>query len=174
MCTGLLVRAGAPTDINDCKKINRCIRGEILNNCNMPRHDNQSEMNEVLMNVMTSLADKSGKQFMTAVELREMMQATAVEMNKLGYGNSPAPSMFCHVESVLDRFIAGDESMLERVPKWPKNKDELVTGYNDTWHSFHCAHMPRKVTRKEWKLARVQVRNGIFYPIVDGKPDLHK
>ena len=42
----------------------------------MPRHDNQSEMNEVLMNVMTSLAEKSGKQFMTAVELREMMQAT--------------------------------------------------------------------------------------------------
>ena len=64
--------------------------------------------------------------------------------------------------------------MITRVPKWPKNKDELVTGFNDTWDCFNCAHMPRKVTRKEWKVARVQVRNGIFYPIVDGTADLHK
>lgn len=53
----------------------------------MPRHDNQSEMNEVLMNVMTSLAEKSGKQFMTAVELRELMQATAVEIEKKIFQN---------------------------------------------------------------------------------------
>ena len=49
--------------------------------------------------------------------------------------------------------------MITRVPKWPKNKDELVTGFNDTWDCFNCAHMPRKVTRKEWKVARVHVRN---------------
>jgi hypothetical protein len=64
--------------------------------------------------------------------------------------------------------------MITRVPKWPKNKDELVTGFNDTWDCFNCAHMPRKVTRNEWKVARVQVRNGIFYPIVDGTADLLK
>ena len=123
---------------------------------------------------MTSLAEKSGKQFMTAVELKELMQAAKVEMNKLGQGEYLVPSNFCEMDTVLDRLIAGDESMITRVPKWPKNKDELVTGFNDTWDCFNCAHMPRKVTRKEWKLARVQVRNGIFYPIVDGTADILK
>jgi hypothetical protein len=42
--------------------------------------------------------------------------------------------------------------MITRVPKWPKNKDELVTGFNDTWDCFNCAHMPRKVTCKSGRL----------------------
>ena len=140
----------------------------------MPRHGKKSETNEILKNVMTSLVEKSGKQIMTAVELQELMQAAKVEMNKLGQGESLVSSNFCEMDNVLDRIIAGDKSMIMHVPKWPKNKDELITDYNDTWNCFHCAHMPRNVTRKEWKVARVQVRNGIFYPIVDGTADLHK
>jgi len=156
------------------EKINSSIRDQILNNSKMPRHGKKSETNEILKNVMTSLAEKSGKPFMTAVELQELMQAAKVEMNKLGRGESLVSSNFCEAANVLDRLIAGDESMITRVPKWPKTKDKLVTDYNDTWDCFNCAHMPRKVTRKEWKLARVQVRNGIFYPIVDGTADLLK
>ena len=140
----------------------------------MSHHGKKSDTNEIMKNVMKALVDKSGKQFMTAVELKELMQATKIEMNKLGQGESLVSSDFCQAESVLDRLIAGDESMITRVPKWPKTKDKLVTGFNDTWDCFNCAHMPRKVTRKEWKLARVQVRNGIFYPIVDGTADILK
>jgi hypothetical protein len=140
----------------------------------MSHHGKKSDTNEIMKNVMKALVDKSGKQFMTAVELKELMQAAKVEMNKLGQTEYLVSTDFREIEKVLDRNIAGDESMITRVPKWPKNKDELITDYNDTWNCFHCAHMPRNVTRKEWKLARVQVRNGIFYPIVDGKPDLHK
>ena len=140
----------------------------------MPRHGKKSETNEILKNVMTSLAEKSGKQFMTAVELQELMQAAKVEMNKLGQTEYLVSTDFREIEKVLDRNIAGDESMITRVPKWPKNKDELITDYNDTWNSFNCAHLPRKVTRKQWKVAQVQVRNGIFYPIVDGTADFHK
>ena len=140
----------------------------------MPRHGKKYETNEILMNVMTSLVEKSGKQFMTVVELKQLMQATKVEMNELGQTEYLVSTDFREIEKVLDRNIAGDESMITRVPKWPKNKDELVTGFNDTWDCFNCAHMPRKVTRKEWKLARVQVRNGIFDPIVDGTADLLK
>ena len=165
-------------DLNRCwsflKKINSSIRGQILNNSKMPRHGKKSEIDKNMFNVMKALADKSGKQFMTAVELKELMQATKVEMNKLGQSESLVPSNFCEMDNVLDRLIAGDESMITRVPKWPKNKDELLTDYNDTWDCFNCAHMPRQVTRKEWKLARVQVRNGIFYPIVDGTAYLRK
>ena len=140
----------------------------------MPRHDKKPETNEILRNVMTSLAEKSGKQFMTTVELKELMQAAKVEMNKLGQTEYLVSSNFCEADNVLDRIITGDESMIMRVPKWPKNKDELITGFNDTWDCFNCAHMPRKVTRKEWKVARVHVRNGIFDPIIDGTADLLK
>jgi hypothetical protein len=136
----------------------------------MPHHGKNSEM-QTLKNVMMSLAEKSGKQFMTAVELKQLMQEVKVEMNKLGHGESLVPSNFCQVESVLDRLISGDNSMIMQVPKWPKNKDELLIDYNDTWDCFNCAHKPRKVTREEWKLAQVQVRNGIFDPIVDWTVD---
>ena len=156
------------------KKINSSVRVQILNTRKMPHHGNKPETNEILRNVMTSLAEKSGKQFMTAVELKELMQAAKVEMNKLGQGEYLVPSNFCKADNVLDRIITGDESMIMRVPKWPKHKDELMTDFNDTWDCFNCAHMPRKVTRKEWKVARVQVHNGIFHPIVDGTVDLHK
>ena len=73
----------------------------------MPRHGKKSETNEILKNVMTSLAEKSGKQFMTAVELQELMQAAKVEMNKLGRGESLVSSNFCEAANVLDRLIAG-------------------------------------------------------------------
>ncbi len=156
------------------EKINSSIRGQILNNSKMSRHDKKSETDETLKNVMKALPDKSGKQFMTAVELKEFIQATKVEMIKLGHSESLVPSSFCEMDKVLDRLISRDESMITRVSKWPKNKDELLTDYNDTWDYFNCAHMPHQVTRKEWKLARVQVRNGIFYPIVDGTVYLQK
>ncbi len=71
----------------------------------MPRHGKKSETNEILKNVMTSLAEKSGKQFMTAVELQELMQAAKVEMNKLGQTEYLVSSNFCEIENVLDRNI---------------------------------------------------------------------
>ena len=125
-----------------------------------------------MKNVMESLAN--GKEFMTVVELKELCQKTKDEMVKKGMAGAYMFSCFPRVEKDLDRYITGDdlyitgdEFMIPGVPIWPKNKDELVKDYNDTWKCFDCAHMPRKVTRKEWKVARVQVRNGIFYPIVD-------
>jgi hypothetical protein len=118
-----------------------------------------------MKNVMESLAN--GNEFMTLVELKELCQTTKDEMTKKGMAGVYMFSCFPRVEKDLDRFITGDEFMIPRVPIWPKNKDELVKDYNDTWKCFDCTHIPRKVTRKEWKVARVQVRNGIFYPIVD-------
>jgi len=94
--------------LRDCtfpKKINSSIRGQILNNIKMPRHGKKSEMNETLKNVMTSLAEKSGKQYMTVVELKELMQAAKVEMNKLGQTEYLVSSNFCEIENVLDRNI---------------------------------------------------------------------
>jgi hypothetical protein len=94
--------------LRDCtflKKIKSSIRGQILNNSKMPRHGKKSEMNETLKNVMTSLAEKSGKQYMTVVELKELMQAAKVEMNKLGQTEYLVSSNFCEIENVLDRNI---------------------------------------------------------------------
>ncbi len=78
----------------------------------MPRHVKKSETNEILKNVMTSLAEKSRTQFMTAIELKELIQTAKVEMNKLSQGEYLVPSNFCEMEKVLDRNIAGDESMI--------------------------------------------------------------
>jgi hypothetical protein len=116
-----------------------------------------------IQNVMVSLAN--GKELMTTVGIKELTLATKDEIAKKGltvaYEFSALPARV----KALDRYIAGDESVITRVPKWPKNKDELFEVYNDTWDCFECAHAPRKVTRKEWKVARAQVRHGIFYPI---------
>ena len=115
-------------------------------------------------NIMVSLA--KGKQFMDVVELKELTVETKDELLQKGLVMAYEFSLMDKVEKHLDRYIAGDgDDMIIQVPKWPENKDKLVTGYNDTWSCFNLANVGRKVTRKEWKVARVQVRNGIFYPI---------
>jgi hypothetical protein len=113
--------------------------------------------------VMQALAN--GNEISTPVEMKELCQATKNEMTRRGMAAAYMSSAIPDMEKAADRLIAEDESRISRMPKWPKNKDELVTGYNDTYDCFNCAHMPRKVSRTEWKVARFQVRNGIFYPI---------
>ncbi len=119
-------------------------------------------------NVMLSLAN--GKEVMTLEELKELTLATKDEMVKKGLVMAYEFSALPEMEKDLDRHIAGDECTITSVPKWPKKKDELLKGYNDTWDCFNYAHMPRKVTRTAWKVARVQVHNGIFYPIEEWTP----
>ena len=116
-----------------------------------------------MKNVMQSLTN--GKEMATVDELKELTLATKDEMVKKGLAMAYKLSNLPDMEKNLDRQIAGDESLITRVPKWPQKKDELFKGYNDTWECFKCANGPRKVTRKEWKVARAQVCNGIFYPI---------
>ena len=81
----------------------------------MPRQGKNSETNDTLKNVMTSLVEKSGKQIMTAVELQELMQAAKVEMNKLGQGESLVSSNFCEMDNVLDRIIVTPSSTGPRI-----------------------------------------------------------
>ncbi len=119
------------------------------------------------MNIMVSLAN--GKQFMELEELKELAVATKDELVKKGLIMAYEFSSLDEMKKELDHVIAaGELEIIKRtisVPKWPENKDELIDGYNDTWQCFNSAHSPRQVTRKAWKVARVQVRNGIFYPI---------
>ena len=122
----------------------------------------QTAVDEV-KNVMQSLTN--GKEMATVDELKELTLATKDEMVKKGLAMAYKLSNLPEMEKILDRHIAGDESLITRLPKWPKKKDELFKGYNDTWDCFKCANGPRKVTRKEWKVARAQVCAGIFYPI---------
>ncbi len=137
----------------------------------MLTHDQYKQLSDELAqtafdemkNVMESLAN--GKQMVTAVEMRELILATKDEIAKKGLAVAFEFSAMPEREKALGRHIAGDESLITRVPQWPKNKDELFHGYNDTWDCFKCANGPRKVTRTQWKVARAQVCNGIFYPI---------
>ena len=120
--------------------------------------------------IMLSLT--KGEKFMEVVELKELIVATKDELLQKGLVMAYEFSSMDRTEKDLDRYIAGDgDDMIEKVPQWPKNKDELITDYNDTWQCFHLANIGRKVTRKEWKVARVQVRNGIFYPIESCIPE---
>jgi hypothetical protein len=118
---------------------------------------------EEMKNVMESIAN--GEELMDAVGLKKYTLAIKDKMVKKGLAMAYEFSALPEREKYLDRHIAGDESLITRVPKWPNNKDELFQNYNDTWDCFKCAHSSRHVTRKEWKVARAQVRNGIFYPI---------
>ena len=137
----------------------------------MLTHDQYKQLSDELAqtafdemkNVMESLAN--GKQMVTAVEMRELILATKDEIAKKGLAVAFEFSAMPEREKALGRHIAGDESLITRVPQWPKNKDELFQGYNDTWDCFKCANGPRKVTRTQWKVVRAQVCNGIFYPI---------
>ena len=136
----------------------------------MSRDRKRTAAKRVVRKFMKALAEQALTRSITAVELKEFIMAKIVELNKLHHGKYIVPS---ELDIVVERLVAGDECLQEkvrslfmRVPRWPKNKDELVVDVNDTWYSFFCAHKPRKTTRRKWLRARAQVRSGIFEPIV--------